>query len=134
MMGNSRRKNHHRLHQSPVEARCYHDDSPRYFYLDSLHIQAQKHTNLATSFSDPITINTTLVGGQVTWPDSSNATRAYDRTRTWNRAPNPALDELVISGTASGTRRDGTSFTSTILTPKVYRRAAVPKVYLSLKE
>ncbi len=94
------------------------------FYVDSLHIEGTKtHTNLATSFNDPITLNTTLVGGQITWPDGTSATRTFDRTRTWNRAPNPAMDELIITGTASGTRRNGVNFTTTILTPKVYRRA-----------
>ncbi|MEM9987456.1 MAG: hypothetical protein AAF804_20380 [Bacteroidota bacterium] len=94
------------------------------FHVEGVQIEGTKtHTNLANTFNDPITINSTLVGGKVTWPDGSMATRDFDRTRTWDRAANPASDQLIVTGTASGTRKDGSSFSATILTPKVYKRS-----------
>jgi hypothetical protein len=94
------------------------------FYVDDHHVQGTlTHQNLASSLADTIAIQTTLIGGQVDWTDGSTSTRSYDRTRTWLRALNPANDQLWVEGTASGSRRDGSSYTSTIVAPKGYRRA-----------
>lgn len=94
------------------------------FHVDQRHIEGSKtHLNLATSFQDTIRIQTVLTGGKITFLDGSTATRTFDRVRTWHRAVNPSQDEIHVTGTASGTRRDGSSFSSTILSPKIYRRA-----------
>ncbi|MDX2284220.1 MAG: hypothetical protein NW241_08660 [Bacteroidia bacterium] len=94
------------------------------FYVDGAHIEGTKTiTNVSPNFQAPISLNTVLAGGQVTWPDGSTATRSFNRTSTWLRAPNPAADQLTVSGSATGVRRNGTAYTMTITTPLVYKRA-----------
>lgn len=96
------------------------------FYIDGTHVQGTlSHQNLATSFSDTISIQTQLIGGQITSPDGSVATREYDRTRTWLRGLNPATDQLLVEGSATGTRKDGSSYSATITSPKIYRRSCL---------
>ncbi|MEO1449035.1 MAG: hypothetical protein AAFV07_05870, partial [Bacteroidota bacterium] len=80
-------------------------------------------TNLASSWQDPISFNTTLVGGQVTWLNGDVSTREFSRTRTWVRGVNPLLDEFHIDGTASGMRRTGVSYQTTVLSTLIVKRA-----------
>jgi hypothetical protein len=94
------------------------------FYVDNHHIEGVKTmTNVSPSIQSNISLQTTLDNGKVTWPDGSFATREFDRTSTWVRANNPINDELIVDGSASGTRRNGVSYTASTLSPLKFRRA-----------
>lgn len=96
---------------------------PDSFYVDGRQIEGTLTlTNVSSSFQDPITINAVLVNGQVTWPNGDVATRSYDRTRVWERAANPANDQLRITGSSAGTTRAGVAYTTTIDQDLRYRR------------
>lgn len=51
-------------------------------------------TNVTGSLEENPTFTITIVGGKITWPDGTIATREVNRTREWVRASNP----LMISG------------------------------------
>lgn len=94
------------------------------YSVDDIAIEGTKTiTNLASSWQDPISFNTTLVGGQVTWPNGDVATREFSRTRTWIRGVNPLLDEWEIEGAATGVRRNGVAYETTVLSALIVKRA-----------
>ncbi|RMG27122.1 MAG: hypothetical protein D6730_07815 [Bacteroidetes bacterium] len=93
------------------------------YYVDGKHIEGTKTiTNVSESIRDNISLNTTLTGGKVTWPDGSFATREFDRTRTWVRARHPINDEFHIEGSMNGTNREGQSYSMTILSKLIFKR------------
>ncbi len=93
------------------------------FYLDGKHVEGTKTiTNTSAGFGDNISLNTTLVGGKVTFPDGTFATREFDRTRTWVRARNPINDEFHIEGSFTGTNREGKTYTMTIVSTLIIKR------------
>jgi len=68
--------------------------------------------------------------GTVTFLDGTTATRESNRTRTWNRMPNPLEDTWTITGDESqgglaaiGTTRRGHEYVMTITKPLVFKRA-----------
>ncbi|MEM6764894.1 MAG: hypothetical protein AAF824_02765 [Bacteroidota bacterium] len=79
-------------------------------------------TNVSENFKDFITLNSTLTGGKVTWPDGTFATRENSYTRTWVRGSRPLNDEYQIEGSGSGVNRDGIAYSRTILAPLVIKR------------
>lgn len=79
-------------------------------------------TNVSANFLAPISMNTTLVGGKVTWPDGTFATRDYSRTRTWVRAINPINDEFQVSGQVTGMTRSGENYSMNIISTVIYKR------------
>jgi hypothetical protein len=97
-------------------------------YLDGYEINGIKLegtrivTNATTSTEDIPAFTIVLTGGEITWPDGSTATREVERTRVWTRAPNPLNDSWTISGTASGTNRDGKEYEINITKALVYKR------------
>lgn len=80
-------------------------------------------TNIAPSLEDYPTFNITLVGGKVTWPDGTFATREVDKTRVWVNANNPINDEHHVTGEASGTTRRGVNYQVNIMDTLIYKRA-----------
>ncbi len=94
------------------------------YVVDGKAIEGTKTlTNVSPNLIAPISMNTTLVGGKVTWPDGSFATRAYTRTRTWVRALNPMNDEFRVQGEVTGMSRAGENYTITILSAIIYKRS-----------
>lgn len=92
-------------------------------------------TNLSESLESNPKFNIVLVGGKVTWPDETFATRESDRTRECVRAANPINDEWHVDGTASGTNRNGVSYTMEIVETLIYKRecAIVNKVFIPVQ-
>ncbi len=82
--------------------------------------------NIATSTEDYPTFHITLVGGQVTWPDETFATREVDRVRVWKRERNPLEDAQLVTGEASGITRRGVAYETQILDTLVYKRSCRP--------
>lgn len=94
------------------------------YVVDSVSIAGSKtYTNLMVNFRDTLSLNVVLTGGQITMPNGNTATRAFDRTSTWVRGINPSQDEFWVDGNIQGTRFNGNSFTRTVNSTLVYRRA-----------
>ncbi len=64
-----------------------------------------------------------LIGGRLTFPDGTTATREANHTREWFRGANPRLDESYREGEADGVDRDGNVYRVVILERIVYKRA-----------
>ncbi|MEQ8424456.1 MAG: hypothetical protein RIA63_07080 [Cyclobacteriaceae bacterium] len=79
-------------------------------------------TNTTESVESNPSFNIAVDGGKATWPDGSVATREANRTRVWVRATNPLQDEWRVTGTATGTNRNGNSYTMEITEALVYKR------------
>ncbi|MEM7657049.1 MAG: hypothetical protein AAF399_13025 [Bacteroidota bacterium] len=93
------------------------------YSVDGIQVEGTRTlTNVSPNFQSSISLNTTLVGGQITYLNGDVATRDFSRTTTWVRAANPINDEMQIEGMAQGTRRNGISYQTTILSPLVIKR------------
>lgn len=96
------------------------------FYINGKKLEGIRTvTNLSATVEDYPKHNIVLEGGKITWPDGTTMTRQTDRTRTWKRAANPVNDEIEVFGTATGTNKNGVSYTSTVAeaTPIVLKRS-----------
>lgn len=82
--------------------------------------------NMSTSSEDYPTFHITLVGGKVTWPDGTFATREVDRVRVWKRENNPLADVRLVTGEASGVTRRGVAYETQILDTLVFKRSCRP--------
>jgi hypothetical protein len=79
-------------------------------------------TNTSTSSDNDPQFVIELTDGKATWPDQTVATRTSLRTRTWVRANSPTGDFWRVTGTASGTNRNGRTYAMEILEPLVFTR------------
>lgn len=99
------------------------------FYVDNAKVEGVRTlTNTSGSSEDFPEFTIELEGGKVTFADSTFATRSSNRTRTWVRASNPLNDEWQVTGTASGTRRDGITYTTEVTETLVHKRTCRPGV------
>ncbi len=93
------------------------------FSIDDVKVEGTRRLeNTAETTEDNPEFTVTLVGGKLTFTDSTTATREVNKVRTWNRAPNPLNDEVSVTGNAGGSRRDGGTYGMEILEPIVYKR------------
>ncbi len=93
------------------------------FSIDDVKVEGTRRLeNTAETTEDNPEFTVTLVGGMLTFTDSTTATREVNKVRTWNRAANPINDEVSVTGTAGGSRRDGATYSVEILEPIVYKR------------
>ncbi|MEQ8926679.1 MAG: hypothetical protein RLO81_12740 [Fulvivirga sp.] len=79
--------------------------------------------NISETLTDTLTFSVTLVGGKLTWPDETSATREVNRIRVWERALNPLNDRVLVSGSASGITRRGVEYTGQITEDLVFVRS-----------
>lgn len=94
------------------------------FSVDGVLVEGTRSVeNVSESLDSDPSFSISLVGGKLTFEDETTATRDAQRTRTWMRASNPLNDEATVEGSASGTRRDGVSYSVETLSPIVYKRA-----------
>jgi len=91
-------------------------------------------TNVSGSTDDAPKFNVVLENGKATWPDGTSATREVNRTHEWIRAANPLNDEWHVTGTASGTNRDGKVYEMEITSELVYKRSCAisAKVFMAV--
>lgn len=91
-------------------------------------------TNVSGSTDEAPKFNVVLENGKATWPDATAATREVDRTHEWIRAANPLNDEWHVTGTASGTNRQGKVYEMEITSQLVYKRecAISAKVFMAV--
>ncbi|MDA0194180.1 MAG: hypothetical protein O2887_00040 [Bacteroidetes bacterium] len=93
------------------------------FAVDSVGIEGTRiFTNIMESENDFPKFRIQLIGGRLTFPDATVATRESDHTRTWIRGANPLLDEAELTGTSHGIGRDGRTYEVTILERIIYKR------------
>lgn len=93
------------------------------FVVDSVGIEGTRiFTNLMESEDDFPKFRIQLIGGRLTFPDVTVATRESDHIRTWFRGDNPLLDESELTGSCNGIDRDGNTYEVTILEPIIFKR------------
>lgn len=93
------------------------------FYIDDVQVEGvRRMENTSTSTEDNPEFTVTLTGGKLTFTDNTTATREVNKVRTWLRAATRVNDEVSVEGTASGSRRDGTSYNVEIIEPIIYKR------------
>lgn len=94
------------------------------FYINDIKVEGTRtFTNISESLEANPTFQVELMGGKLTWPDATFATRESDFIETWLRAANPLNDQITIEGSASGTNRQGTQYTMTITSPLILKRS-----------
>lgn len=93
------------------------------FFLDGAQIEGERTlTNISESTTENPTFRVTLVGGKVTFEDSTFATREADRVRTWYRAENPLNDSTTVDGEVSGVNREGLQYSAVITETLLFKR------------
>ncbi len=93
------------------------------FFVDSLQIEGTRTvTNISESDTTEVIFETSLVGGKVTFGDGTFATREAEHVRTWYRGANPEEDLATLTGSATGTNRDGVDYISEIISELVFKR------------
>jgi hypothetical protein len=80
-------------------------------------------SNIASTLLDYPKFQIVITGGKLTFPDGRTATREQNMTREWQRGANPLTDKWVVTGSASGSNKNGRSYTMEITTPLVYSSA-----------
>lgn len=94
------------------------------FFIDEVQVEGTKTwTNVSESLEDNLTFNITLVGGKLSFPDETSATRDADHTKEWLRANNPLNDEFHVDGSAEGSTRNDVRYEVKILETLVFKRA-----------
>ncbi len=67
-------------------------------------------TNISANLEVAPKFSISLVGGLVTWPDGTSATREHELVREWHRENLPINDYVLVWGTASGENRRGVGY------------------------
>lgn len=80
-------------------------------------------SNIASTLLDYPKFQIVISGGKLTFPDGRTATREQTMTREWQRGASPMADKWVVTGSGSGTNKNGKSYTMEITTPLVYSTA-----------
>lgn len=94
------------------------------FSIDTVKVEGTRTlTNISESEEDAPAFSVKLTGGSLTFTDGTTATSEVDHVRTWYRAANPLEDMTTLTGTASGTQRDQSDYSVTILEELVYKRS-----------
>jgi hypothetical protein len=88
----------------------------------------------ASSLSDPI-FTTIMEGGKITWLDGTSILRDERTTFELKPGSTPAENQWFVSGSASGTNRDGLNYSMTITDKLLYKRACAVnnKVYMAVQ-
>jgi len=93
------------------------------FSIDSVLVEGTRRVeNISEDLDDEPTFSITMTGGKLTFEDATTVTREAARTRTWFRGSNPLSDEVEVVGDASGTQRDGNSYTMEIAERLIFKR------------
>ena len=101
------------------------------FSIDDVKVEGTRTiTNISESLEDNLTFNVVVEGGKLTFADETTIERTVDHIRTWMRANNPINDEATLEGSASGKRRDGTSYSVEIIEPLLFKRECRPAAAL----
>ncbi len=101
------------------------------FYIDDVRVEGTRRIeNISGTTDDAPKFQITITGGKLTFADGTTVTRDVDHIRTWYRADNPLNDYVTLEGNASGTRRDGISYTVEIIEELVFMRNCRTKGFI----
>jgi len=106
------------------------------YFINGVKIEGTRTvTNASASLESNPIFNIVVTGGKATWPDATFATREVNRTREWKRGNTPNVDQWIVSGSASGTNRNGRAYQMEITKPLVYKRecAISDKVFIAVE-
>lgn len=106
------------------------------YFINGVKIEGTRTvTNASASLESNPIFNIVVTGGKAIWPDATFATREVNRTREWKRGNTPNVDQWIVTGTASGTNRNGRSYQMEITKPMVYKRecAISDKVFIAVE-
>ncbi|MFT6867831.1 MAG: hypothetical protein ACJA08_002676 [Cyclobacteriaceae bacterium] len=93
------------------------------FYVDSLHLEGIRRTEVVSSDSLSRVVKTTLTNGQVTFPDETFATRTAEHTKSMFQGDDESDDYTIVTGGASGLKVDGSEYSITILEDLLIKRS-----------
>lgn len=94
------------------------------FYIDEVHVEGTRTlTNISESMEDDPTFSIELVGGKLSFPDGTTATRDAEHVKTWIRASNPLNDEWHVDGGANGSNRRDVRYEIEILETLIFKRS-----------
>jgi hypothetical protein len=104
------------------------------YTLNGVKIEGTKKIKVISATETLIVRDVELIGGKITWPDGSFATRDAQHRRECERNENPLLKRIIVYGSATGTLRAGSSYYIEILEPLLYDRAcAEADVFIAVK-
>jgi|SRR6266850_3739653 len=91
--------------------------------------------NTSASTQSNLIFTTTMLGGKITWPDGGSVSRDETTTRERKLGPTSNDTQWFVTGSASGTNRNGLDYTMTITNKLVYKRACAvnDKVYMAVQ-
>ncbi len=92
------------------------------FYVNGNKVEGTRVlTNTSGTRDDQRSFNITVTNGRIIFEDATSRTFEANRTRTWTA--NRTSDEvrLSITGSSSGTRRNGDSFSMEIVSPIIFK-------------
>lgn len=78
-------------------------------------------TNVSDQYDAYRAFNIVVSGGQIAFSDGSTRTFESNRTRIWSVEATSQEVTLTVTGSASGTRRNGVSFSKNIVEPVVFK-------------
>ncbi len=92
------------------------------FSIDDYQMEGTKTvTNEGHNANGNMTFSVHLEGGRLITPDGTEMARNYDRVREWVAGSDTPMlrwdDEYLITGEATGTNRNGVTYTRTIMDP-----------------
>lgn len=92
------------------------------FKMDGKTIEGERIISILNREGDAgVTMRIQLKDGRITWEDGTFITREIDRTKTWRLLQG----EWEITGSASGTNRQGHEYSSIITSPLLYLRSCM---------
>jgi hypothetical protein len=93
------------------------------YFINGIQLEGTRTlTNISESTEAAPKVSIVLTNGKAIFPNGEEALREASFTREWIRATNPTDDALRIGGNASGTTRNGRSYTMDIEETLVYKR------------
>ena len=94
------------------------------YYRNGVKIEGtHSFANITPTLLDYPKFQIIIAGGKLTFPDGRIATREQNMTREWQRGANPLQDKWVVDGKASGSNKNGKSFTMEITKSLIYSMA-----------
>lgn len=94
------------------------------YFINGVQLEGVRTRTLESRTAEALRFNVVLQGGKATFQNGLFATRESDITWQWNKAVDPADDNLQIehTSTASGTTRGGRHYEVALLQDLIYQR------------
>jgi hypothetical protein len=104
------------------------------YTLNGVKIQGTRKIKVISATETRIVRDVELIGGKITWPDGTTATRDAQHRRECERNENPLLKRVIVYGNATGTIRNGSSYSIEIVEPLLFDRACAElDVFIAVK-